>query len=453
MTSPAGGGPGRRDPGDGLGAAGTPTRTGTAPATRRAPRVRTGVSVFLVVASLVAVLVASVALWSHSIVFDTEAYVRVVAPVVEDSAVRKALSDHVAAGAVQAADLETRIEGALPADAKVLAPALTQSLQRFLVEEIYGFLGTELARRLWEDANRVAHERFITALRDENRSVTAGDVRLDLLPLVAVALQRLHEENPGLLGRDVTLPRIDPATPPDEMRILLQDALGRRLPPDLGAVTLLRGDQGARARQALELFDRLVILAVVLTVVLIAAALLVSVRRRRTALWLGLGSLLVVVAARVIEAQLEKAVAGAVQTQGGAAVARSILESAVRSLSGFFVWVAVAGAIVAAAAVLAARPAWLEAIGRGVAGLFGVSSDLTTPDTVAGRWMAAHIDLLRIAGVAVAVVALLFVTGSPTAVLVIVLALAVYELALSAYAAGTPRQPREDAAGEPPASP
>jgi hypothetical protein len=452
VTAPAGGGPGRRDPTPGLGAGGTPRNDEGVQTSRRTSRVRTGVTAFLVVASLLAVLVSSLALWAHSIVFDTGAYVRVVAPVAEDPAVRKAMSDYVAARAVEAADLKARIEGALPADAKVLAPALTRSLQRFLVEEIDRFLGTELAQRLWVDANRLAHERFLTALQAENRSGTAaaGDVRLDLVPLVAVALQRLHEETPGLLGRDVTLPRLDPATPPGEMRIMLQDALGRRLPADLGTITLLSGDQGKQVKWALRLFDELVILVVALTVCLVAAALLVSVRRRRTALWLGVGSLLVVVAARVVEAQLEKAVAGAVRTQGGAAIARSILASAVESLNGFLVWVVVAGAIVAAAAVLAGRPAWLQAIGRGVAELFGVASDLSTPDTVAGRWMATHIDLLRIAGVAVAVVVLLFVTGSLTAVLVVLLALAVYELALSAYAAGAPREPHEDAAGEPP---
>ena len=132
-------------------------------------------------------------------------------------------------------------------------------------------------------------------------------------------------------------------------------------------------------------------------------------------------------------------------------MARSVLSSAVESLNGFFVWVAVAGAIVAVAAVLAGRPSWLEAIGRGVAQLFGVASDLTIPDTGAGRWMAAHIDPLRVAGIAVALVVLLFVTRSPTAVLVVVLALAAYKLALGVYAAGVPRELDERAAAEPPA--
>ena len=111
-----------------------------------------------------------------------------------------------------------------------------------------------------------------------------------------------------------------------------------------------------------------------------------------------------------------------------------------------------AGAIVAVAAFLAGRPEWLDAMGRGFAKLFGVASDLSTPDTGAGRWMAEHLDLLRVAGVAVAVVVLLFVTGSLTAVIAVILALAVYELALAAYALGVPRkmdEPPPDGPGTP----
>ena len=107
-----------------------------------------------------------------------------------------------------------------------------------------------------------------------------------------------------------------------------------------------------------------------------------------------------------------------------------------------------AGAIVAVAAFLAGRPEWLDAMGRGFAKLFGVASDLSTPDTAAGRWMAEHLDLLRIAGVAVAIVVLLFVTGSLTAVVVVFIALAVYELALSAYAVGVPRELDESLADD-----
>lgn len=418
---------------------------------KRAPRIRTGISVFLVIAAVLAVLVSVVALWSRDIIFDTDAYVKVVAPVAEDPQVRTAVSEYVATKAIEATDLTTRIEKALPADAKVLAAPLTASLQRFLVDEIDKFLGTKLAQRLWVDSNRFAHEQLIAALQDQNPYVTVGrsDVKLNLLPLVAVALQRLETKIPQLLGRDVRLPRIDPATAPAEIRTLLQDALGRPLPPDFGSITVLRGAQGYEAKRALRLFNDLVILLVVLTVVLIAAAVLVSVRRWRTALWLGLGSLLAFVAARVIEVQLEKAIAGAVKSEGGAAVAKAIVSSAIASLNSFFMWIAAAGVIVAVAAFLAGRPAWLDAMGRGVAKLFGVASDLSAPDAGAGRWMAAHLDELRIGGVAVAVVVLLFVTGSLSAVLVTLVALVVYELALTAYAVRVPREPEQEPPDEP----
>ena len=417
-------------------------------ALRRAPRLRTGVAAFLVVAALLGVLVSALALWTHRVVYDTDAYVRVVAPVAQDPAARSALAGLVAAKAVQAVDLGDRLQSALPSTAKIAAPALTQALQRYLAGEIEKFLATADAQRLWVDANRFAHRQLISALQDQNRFVTVGhdDVRLDLLPLVAVALQKLEGRIPQLLGKDVTLPRIDLATSPGDMRTLLQDALGRELPPDFGTVTLLRGDTGYRAKEMLRTFDKLVVLAVVVTVVLVAAALLVSVRRRRTALWLGLGALLAFAAARVIEVRLERAAVGAIRSQGGAAVARAVLASAIGSLNGFLVWIAVAGVVVAVSAFLAGRPAWLDAVGRAFAHLFGVASDLHTPDTRAGRWLAGHLDLLRAAGVGGAVVVLLSVTGSLTAVIAVVLALVVYELALATYAAGIPRGP--DAAGE-----
>jgi hypothetical protein len=398
--------------------------------------------VFLVVAAVLGVMVGALALWAHRIVFDTDAYVRVVAPVAQDPEVRSAVAEFVAARAVQAVDLEARLQSALPSSAGMAAPALARALQRYLGDEVERFLATDTAQRLWVDANRFAHQQLISALRDRNRFVTVGrnDVKLNLLPLVAVALQKLEEKIPRLLGKNVTLPRIDPATAPEDIRVLLQDALGRKLPADFGAVTLLHGDTGYRAKQALRQFNDLVIVVVVLTAVLVAAALLVSVRRWRTTLWLGLGALLAFAAARVVEVRLERAAVDAVRSQSGAAVARSILGSAIASLNGFLVWVAVAGVVVAVAAFLAGRPEWLDAMGRAFAHLFGVASDLSTPDTRAGRWMAEHLDLLRVGGVGVAVVVLLFATGSLTGVLVVVLALIVYELALTTYAAGIPRE-------------
>jgi hypothetical protein len=287
----------------------------------------------------------------------------------------------------------------------------------------------------------------MAALEDRNRYVTIGenDVKLDLLPLIAVALQKLEAQIPRLLGRDVTLPEIDPETAPAQIRTLLQDALGRPLPADFGSVTLLRGTQGYEAKQAVRLFKDLVTAVVILTIVLIAAALIVSPHRLRTALQLGLGVILAFVLARVVEAEALDAIVKAVKSEGGVAVATSIVTSALASLDAFFRWVVIAAAIVAVGAFLASRPAWLDAMGRAFSKLFGMASDLTVPGTRAGRWVAGHLDLLRGAGVVVAIIALLFAVGSLSAVLAVFVALIVYELALVVYGVSTdPGESPED---------
>ena len=404
---------------------------------KRAPRIRSWVALLLVVLSVLAVLVSALALWSRSVVFDTDAWMTAVAPVAEDSQARDAVSRYVAAKALEITDLNARIADALPSDAELLAALPAANPERYLAEEVHAFLGTELAQRLWADSNRAAHEQFLAAPRDERRT----DVTLNLLPIIVMTLQRLEVKLPHLLGRDVTLPPIDPATDPDDIHTLLQDALGRELPADIGSVTMLKESQAYEAKRTLGRLDDLAVPVVVLTIVLIGAALLVSARRRRTALWLGLGALIGVVAARVIEGQAEEAAVAVATSRDGAAVAKSIVSSVVGGLHPFFVWIAIAGVIVVAAAMLAGRPAWLDAMNRGFAGLPGIAAGLSVPDSRARRWTVAHLDLLRVAGIVVALVVLLFTTGSLVAALAVVVALVVYELAISACATAAAREP------------
>lgn len=414
---------------------------------QRAPRLRGWLALLLVIISVVAIIVSVLAVWSRTLVFDTDTYVKTVAPVAEDPEVRRAVSVFVADKTLEVTDLETRIRNALPSDAKVLAVPLTNQLRSFLVDETDKLLGTETAQKIWVDLNRFTHEQLMAALEDRNELVTIGqnDVTLNLLPLIAVALHKLEAQIPQLLGRDVTLPRIDPERAPDQIRSLLQDAFGKTLPADFGTITLLKGDQGAQAKDAVRLFKDLVTTIVILTVVLVVAALLVSPHKRRTALQLGLGVLLAFVLTRVIEARLLDAIITAIGNKGGLAVARTVVSSAIESLNGFFRWVVVAAVIVAIGAFLASRPTWLEAMGGAFAKLFGIASDLSAPDTGAGRWVAGHLDLLRTGGVVVAIIVLLFAFGSFSAVLAVLIALIVYELALLVYSVSV--QP-DDAAGD-----
>ena len=161
-------------------------------ASRRAPRLRRWLALVLVVLAVVGLTAGALAQWSHSMIFDTETWVATVTPVAEDPAVRHSVSTFVAGKTIALTDLERRIENALPSDAKIAAAPLVDSLRGYLVREIDGLLATPTAQRIWLDVNRFAHQQLITALQDQNRyiSVNRDDVRLDLLPPIAVALQR-----------------------------------------------------------------------------------------------------------------------------------------------------------------------------------------------------------------------------------------------------------------------
>ena len=92
---------------------------------QRAPRLRRWLALILVVMAVVGLVVSALALWSDSLVFNTDKWVATVAPVAEDPAVRHAVSTFVADKTLEIADLQNRIANALPSDAAVLAQPLS----------------------------------------------------------------------------------------------------------------------------------------------------------------------------------------------------------------------------------------------------------------------------------------------------------------------------------------
>ena len=317
-------------------------------------------------------------------------------------------------------------------------------------KELQQFLASPRAEQAWIRVNTVGHERLVAVLRGESKYVTINqnDVTLNLLPLIGVALERIQARLPDILGSRIQLPQIDPNATPDEARAQLSAALGRPLPADFGTVTLLKGDQGHQVQQAINLFDKLVVLVIIVTIALIVAAILVSPRRWYTVLELALGLLLGVVITKVVVAQLEKLLLDSIKKEGVVAVANGIVTSAVDKLATYLVWLIVLAVVVAVAAVIGTRPKWLDSAGRSVARLFRVSSDPSAPPTSTALWLAKYLDIMKIAGVGVAVVVMLVIPKTWWWLLIVILALVAYELLLIVWAVGegVGPEPKEKAA-------
>ena len=201
--------------------AGAPAPVGRVLTSRRAPRLRTGIAVFLVVASLLAVMVSALALWSRSIVFDTETYVRVVdsrgrrpgGPRGRERVRRRQGRPGRRPGGAHRGRPAVGRQGPRPA-AHPLAAALSRRRDRQVPRHRRSPSACGWTSTAWPTSSSSPR----CGTRTASITVGTNDVTLNLLPLVAVALQRLEDRIPLLLGRDVTLPADRPRHRPDDVK-------------------------------------------------------------------------------------------------------------------------------------------------------------------------------------------------------------------------------------------
>lgn len=408
-----------------------------------APRLRRWLVGLLVVLACLGVLLSALAVWTHTLVFNTDRWVKVVAPVGKDPKVTQAASVYLTNKAIEASDLQNRIANALPPRASYLAGPITEQVRAFVQPRVLKLLQDPRTYDLWVKLNQLAHEQLVAVLRGDSKLVQLnGDqVQLNLMPLIAQALDTVQQALPDALGNRITIPTLDPSASPDQMRQELSTALGRPLPSDFGTVVLFQGQQVTQVQSAVAAFDRLVWIIVIFTLVLIVACLILSPRRLRTVVQLGVGTVIALVVARVITHQVEQHIVSGLGTPNGIGVAKTVVTSAIDNLNGFTQWVIIAGIVVAVAAFLGAHPQWFvkaRDVGAVAVGASGArAAALRSP---AHRFIQAHRDGLQVVGVIVALLILFFATLSLWLAVLVIALLAVYEVLVLRLAA----QPAQD---------
>jgi hypothetical protein len=249
-----------------------------------------------------------------------------------------------------------------------------------------------------------------------------------VLPLIDRVLARAGDLLTDILGRPVSLPTVEEiqaSGTPDQARALLEDRLGVQLPDDFGEIVVFESDRLAAAQDAVRLLDRFVVLLGIVTVVLIAASLVLSVARRRTLIYLGIGLLVATLFARLAVRAIQQRIVDTV-AEGSRGAVQEVAGNVFQGLFDFTMFLLIAGIVVAVAAYLAGRPAWVVRLGDR-AGTGAASARLVG----LGRWAREHRDGLRFGGVIAAVVVLYFVELSWLSVIVTLLLLGAYELGLS----------------------
>jgi hypothetical protein len=375
-------------------------------ARRRAAR-RSALALLLVLGcGLVAA--SLLALYVRATVLNTDRYVATMAPIAASPAVQQAVADKLDTAINSRVDFDGLMREALPAQADPFAPALAGALQQAIRSRLDTFVASDDFQRLWEEANRRAHARVVALLTtgQSKRLLLEGDtVYLDF----GAAVDRVRQ---GLQERGL-------------------ERLAAAIPSSVdGRVPLLQSEGLVKARDGVDLLERMTIVLPILALLCLAGHVALSQPRRRGLLRVGLGlivtAILMIAAVGIGRSAYLDAINQDVLPRQAAA---DIFDSLVELLrTGVRVTVVVAVVIALVALVLGRTGAIAE---RSRGAWRGVTS---------GRhvgWVAAHRGLLQ-GAVAVLGMFVLFSWDPPTAAVVLIdAALVIGAVALIAAIAGT----------------
>ncbi len=420
---------------------------------------RKWIAILLVVVSSIFVLISVVAVWAHRTVFDTDTFMATIEPALEDPQVTAALSDYLTDEITGALALEERLQEPLTNLDAFLTSALFGLLG--IDQEALGFLGeidrptlAALAGPIADELNgriemrvdqvvesdemaelipqvvRRAHQGVMALIAGDieetpNISIEEGEVRLNTLPIIARVLQDVIAELRDVLP-DVNVPS-GVSDRVDEAVAQFQESLGERVPDDFGQITLMSEERLTAAQATADRIHRWVWGIVILTVILIVVTMVVSQTRRRTGIQLGIGVVVASVVGTAVVNRLESALVEEIANPQAGATLSALFGHLLSGLRTGIVAVIVISTIIAVVLYFVGRPQWVTTTGEKVSGVMPGS-----PETGGlNGWIAGHYDLLRIASVAVAVLALFLIGFGIVAILVIggLLALVLWWLA------------------------
>jgi hypothetical protein len=409
---------------------------------RRAVRTRGVVAVALVVVTSILFTVSVTAVWARRNALNTDRYVETIGPVAQDVRVQRALGRYITDQAMSAIDPEELFKSALPERGQILAAPLTSALRGFVNDRVNAFLATDEFSRLWVRINEVAHERVVDVLNGDlppSLQVQGNDVVVNMIPVIDQVLARIGEASPEIFGRTVNLPTVTVDEIPEDAIQKVESALGRPLPDNFGQFTVFDASKLQQVQDTVTLFNRLVVVTVILAVVLFALTLWVSPRRRRTLLQLMVGIALGIVIIRRLGLRLEDDVVELVKPENRDAV-KAIVGAFVSSLLDATAWILGIAAAIAVIALLTGPYGWARRLRRGtVSGAQAAAGAARSainrqPDDPVVAWVGAHREVLQAGGIVVGILALLLLDLSWIGLFVLVALVVAYELVVQRLA-------------------
>lgn len=197
------------------------------------------------------------AIWVNRQMLDTDNFADTSSKMLENDVIRAQVSDYLVDQLYQNVDVAAEISAALPDRLQPLAAPAAGAFRDFAERTVNEALQRPRAQLAWENANRAAHQVFLTTLEGggDNVSTTNGAVTLDLKNLLTEMEQRV-----GIGGR-----------------------VADKLPADAAQVTVLESDQLDTAQSIFKLLRHLPVVLLGLSLALFGVTLAIAPGWRRKA--------------------------------------------------------------------------------------------------------------------------------------------------------------------------
>jgi hypothetical protein len=405
--------------------------------------------ILLVLASLL-IPIAVIAGWAITTVTNTDQYVATMAPLARNEVIVEHLATKATDALFSTHTVQNKVESVLPPKAKPIVAPVTASVKGYVHDFALKVFESPRFGKLWDALNRRSHSAVVDILTGKQsarlqRLEKGGQIVLNLSPTLNQIIDKLDAQG-------VTL--FNPLK-----AVLAKNGSGLSL-------TIVSQDQVSKFSGLFNLIVKLRWAIPIIALVIGILAILIAVQRRKTLLRLTIGiALFTLVLLGVLSYGRGVFIGQAAAHNLDTGVSGAVWDTMLRFLKTSLRWTVLASVVVAFLAwvfgparyAVAIRSGcakggrWVGAQARALTGRAGEAAAESDRARRSGGWILDHLNWLRVAGVAVAALVLLF-AGNLTGwgLLIIVIVLAVY-LALLQLVAVWARRVASPAASSHPA--
>ena len=227
----------------------------------------------LIVLGLILLFLANITFWAYFTLLNTNGWVAAVGPLSKDPTVAGMISQYVVGEVLEQADIQAEVAEALPVELQIFAGPLVMGIERVANEAVTVVVMSEAFNNIWVALNRVSHSAIMNVLKGKGDRLyfQDGNLTLDFNDIYSFAQDRLGLEDLDLIPE-----------------------------AEDGRLVLFSSQQVAVMQEVVSYLTFLGLFLPLLTILVFGAAVWVSLWRRQSIMWIGIGMTIVMLISLIV---------------------------------------------------------------------------------------------------------------------------------------------------------